>query len=226
MFSQFAKNIKALRTKNDMTQRQMAEELNIAVQTVVKWEGGNIEKPRQKEVVNLICTKFNVTEQELFGYADGLYAKIHGLTEAPAGAIAPSRSKPAFLPLMGRVHAGEPQDPDVMEGMVELPASVAANHPKGYFLEVEGDCMNLVYPEGCLILIDPEQQPADGSVAAVAIDGADYVMRRLKRGSSSMMLCPESTNPEHRDIIISEGDGRTVSLVGTVVWYQPVKELD
>lgn len=113
-----------------------------------------------------------------------------------------------------------------MEGVVELPDSVAKNHPRGYFLEVEGDCMNLVYPEGCLILIDPEQQPADGSVAAVAIDGADYVMRRLKRGSSSMMLCPESTNPEHRDIIISEGDGRTVSLVGTVVWYQPAKEME
>lgn len=99
MFSQFAKNIKALRTKNDMTQRQMAEELNIAVQTVVKWEGGSIEKPRQKEVVNLICAKFNVTEQELFGYADGLYAKIHGPTEAPAGAIAVKPSKPAFRKL-------------------------------------------------------------------------------------------------------------------------------
>lgn len=84
----FAKNIKALRTKNNMTQQQMAEELDIAVQTVVKWEGGSIEKPRQKEVVNLIRAKFNVTEQELFGYADGLYAKIHGLTEDPAGAIA------------------------------------------------------------------------------------------------------------------------------------------
>ena len=110
--------------------------------------------------------------------------------------------------------------------MVELPASVAANHPHAYFLEVMGDCMDKVYPDGCLILVDPDQMPADGSIAAVSIDGTDYVMRRLHKGASSMMLSPESTNPEHKDIVITSGDGHTVSLVGTVVWYQPAKELE
>lgn len=223
--SNFGRNVKALRERERITQNELADKLEITQTTVSNWETGG-KQPRSKELVERICDMFGVSRQDLYGFNDGLYAKIHGLTEAPAGVIAPTPSKPAFLPLRGKVHAGDPQDPDMLEGMVELPETVAKNHPNAYFLEVEGDCMNKVYPEGCLILVDPDRMPADGSIAAVSIDGTDYVMRRLHRGASSMMLSPESTNPEHKDIVITQEDGRTVSLVGTVVWYQPVKELD
>lgn len=224
--SPFARNIRAIRENAELTQEQFADAIGVNRQAVYTWEAGRVQKPRQKSVVDGICSAFSVTEQDLFGYADGFYAKLHGLTDAPAGAIAAKASESAFLPLRGRVHAGNPQDPQSLDGMVELPASVAAGHPNAYFLEVEGDCMDKVYPEGCLILIDPDRMPADGSVAAVTIDGTDYVMRRLHKGATSMMLSPESNNPVHKDIVVTQGDGRTVSLVGTVVWYQPAREME
>lgn len=223
--SNFGRNIKALRDKEGVTQTELADILEITQTTVSNWETGG-KQPRSKDLVSRICDTFSVTKQDLYGFNDGLYAKLHGLTDAPAGAIAAKASNAAFLPLRGKVHAGDPQDPENLDGMVELPASVAANHPHAYFLEVMGDCMDKVYPDGCLILVDPDRMPADGSIAAVSIDGTDYVMRRLHKGASSMMLSPESTNPEHRDIVITQEDGRTVSLVGTVVWYQPKKELE
>lgn len=224
--SPFARNIRAIRENAELTQEQFADAIGVNRQAVYTWEAGRVQKPRQQSVVDGICSAFSVTEQDLFGYADGFYAKLHGLTDAPAGAIAAKASESAFLPLRGRVHAGNPQDPQSLDGMVELPASVAAGHPNAYFLEVEGDCMDKVYPEGCLILIDPDRMPADGSVAAVTIDGTDYVMRRLHKGATSMMLSPESNNPVHKDIVVTQGDGRTVSLVGTVVWYQPAREME
>ena len=226
MKSQFSKNIRAVRNSHELTQKQLADRGGVREQTVIKWEGGDVEKPRQKAIVDKLCEVFGVTEQDLFGYADGFYAKLHGLTEAPAGAISPTGSASAFLPLRGRVHAGDPTDPENLDGTVELPASVAANHPHAYFLEVEGDCMDRVYPEGCYILVDPDRAPADGSIAAVSLDGTEYVMRRLHMGATSMMLSPESSNPEHADIVVQQGDGRTVSLVGTVVWYQAKKEME
>lgn len=226
MKSQFSKNIRAVRNSHELTQKQLADRVGVREQTVIKWEGGDVGKPRQKAIVDKLCEVFGVTEQDLFGYADGFYAKLHGLTEAPAGAISPTGSASAFLPLRGRVHAGDPTDPENLDGTVELPASVAANHPHAYFLEVEGDCMDRVYPEGCYILVDPDRAPADGSIAAVSLDGTEYVMRRLHMGATSMMLSPESNNPEHADIVVQQGDGRTVSLVGTVVWYQAKKEME
>lgn len=139
----------------------------------------------------------------------------------------PRASKAAYAPLLGRVHAGDAQDPEVLDGpMVELPESVAESHPRAYFLEVEGNCMDRVYPEGCLILVDPDMEPRNGSIAAVSIDGADYVMRRLLRTPNTMVLSPESFDPGYEDIVITAASGKTVELAGTVVWFQPAREME
>ena len=217
-------NLVALIDRERITQETFARKIGRSQGAVSQWLNGT--KPPSMASDKLICDAFGLSENDIISAENGLYAKIHGLTNAPANAIAAKASTKAFLPLRGKVHAGDPQDPENLDGMVELPASVAANHPHAYFLEVMGDCMDKVYPEGCLILVDPDRMPADGSIAAVSIDGTDYVMRRLHKGASSMMLSPESTNPEHKDILITQDDGRTVSLVGTVVWYQPKKELE
>ena len=211
-----ADNIKRLRTSKEWTQEQLAEKVGVTRSTVTQWETG-WSQPRMGAVERL-ASAFGVTVPDMV--SDGDERRL------PAGAIFPRKSKAAFAPQLGRVHAGEPQDPDVFDGpMVELPESVAAAHPRAYFLEVEGDCMDKVYPEGCLILVDPDQEPRNGSIAAVSIDGANYVMRRLLKTPSTIVLAPESFNPEHEDIVITAASGKTVELAGTVVWYQPAKEL-
>ena len=86
--------------------------------------------------------------------------------------------------------------------------------------------MDRVYPEGCYILVDPDKEPSSGSIAAVMVDGHDAVMRRLLRTSSTIVLAPESTNPEHKDLVITATDEHTVGLVGTVVWFQASREME
>lgn len=218
------RNIEALLEARDITQDSLARAIGLSQGAISQWLSGK-SSPSGK-TVDRICEVYGLDRDDITSNRHGLYAKLHGLEAAPAGAVAPAASPAATLPLLGRIHAGEPCDPEEAEGVVELPASVAANHPHAYFVEVEGDCMDKVYPEGCFVLVDPDREPQDGSVAAVAIDGADYVMRRLKKGNESLLLVPESSNGEHRDILVTEGDGKTVSLVGTVVWFQAKKEMD
>lgn len=211
-----ADNIKRLRLKRDWTQEHLADLVGVTRSTVTQWETG-WSQPRMGAVEKLAAA-FGVSVADMVD---------DGQRELPRGAILPRKSKAAYAPLLGRVHAGDPQDPDVVDGpMVELPESIAEAHPRAYFLEVEGDCMDRVYPEGCLILVDPDREPQNGSIAAVSIDGADYVMRRLLRTSNTMVLAPESFNPEHEDIVITAASGRTVELAGTVVWYQPSREME
>lgn len=216
-------NIEALLDAFNVTQEAFARSIGKTQGAVSQWLSGRNEP--SSRTVERICEVYNLDKDDIMSDRHGLYAKLHGLEAAPAGAVAPAPSAVATLPLLGRIHAGEPTDPEEAEGVVELPASVAANHPHAYFVEVEGDCMDKVYPEGCYVLVDPDREPQDGSVAAVSIDGADYVMRRLKKGAGSLMLVPESGNPAHRDILVTEGDGKVVSLVGTVVWFQAKKEM-
>ncbi|WP_303202521.1 LexA family protein [Raoultibacter timonensis] len=207
-------NIKRLREKADMSQEELGAKLGKTRSAISQYESGKII-PRMG-VIEDLATLFRVQKSEIIGDEPLVMP----------GAIYPSRSPRATAPLLGRIHAGTALEPDILEEDIDLPYNVRQKHPNAYFLEVEGDCMNKVYPEGCYILVDPDVEPRDGSIAAVAIDGADYVMRRLRRGANSLMLSPESTNASHSDIVITESDDRTVELAGTVVWYQAAKEME
>lgn len=211
-------NIKSLREAAGLTQEGLADKLGVARSTVTQWENG-WSNPRMG-MVQKLAGVFGVSTADVV--YDGPAPDYH----LPKGAIKPVASKPAYAPLLGRVHAGDAQEPDILDDKVELPASVAANHPHAYFLEVEGDCMSNVYPEGCYILIDPDQEPANGSIVVVSIDGADYVMRRLYKGASTVVLSPDSARGGYEDIVIGADSDRTVEFHGIVVWYQPSEEME
>lgn len=211
-------NIKRMRKSLGWTQEQLAEKVGVTRATVTQWETG-WSQPRMG-AVKRIADAFNVSVSDIVAEAGDFVGVF-------PGAIKPQITPVAYAPLRGRVHAGDAQDPEVKEEtLIALPEPIAKCHPRGYFLEVEGDCMNKVYPEGCLILVDPEREPVNGSIAAVVIDDVDYVVRRLLRTPETLVLAPESFNEEHRDIVLRLEDGHTVNLVGTVVWFQSSNEME
>lgn len=216
-------NIDALLVKFDMTPEGLARIAGVTTATVSRWRTGSTEAIRPK-TLNRICEALELEPDDIVSDQNGLAAKEHGLV--PNGAIKPCASEPAYAPLLGRVHAGKAQEPDVLQDAIPVPYEIIKRHPQGYFLQVEGDCMDNVYPEGCYILIDPEQRPSNGSIAVVSIDGADYVMRRLYRGANTLILSPDSHNAEHEDMVFTAADEHTVEFHGTVVWFQSSKEME
>lgn len=214
-------NIDALLVKFDITQEALARIAGVAPSSVNGWRNGAV--PR-KNAIEKMCQALEITRDDIMSDEFGLAAKEHG--RVPSGAKLPSEPRPAYAPLLGRVHAGDACEPDVIDDRIPIPYEVRSAHPGGYFLEVEGNCMSRVYPEGCHIYIDPRQQPRNGSVAVVSIDGADYVMRRLYNTGRTIVLSPDSWDDSYEDIVITGEDERTVEYVGTVVWFQPAEEME
>lgn len=206
-------NIKRLREQHGLTQEQLGKMVDVSRSTITQWERG-WTTPRMGNV-QLLAGALGVSTADII--ADEL---------PPSNAIKPTTAKPAYAPLLGRVHAGKAQEPDVLQDAVPVPYEIIKRHPQGYFLQVEGDCMDKVYPEGCYILIDPEQCPSNGSIAVVSIDGADYIMRRLYRGANTLILSPDSSNAEHEDMVFAATTEHTVEFHGTVVWFQSSKEME
>lgn len=206
-------NIRRLRKQRKLTQDQLGDMVGVSRSTITQWERG-WTTPRMGNV-QLLAGALGVSTADII--ADEL---------PPSNAIKPATAKPAYAPLLGRVHAGQAQEPDVLHDAIPVPYEIIKRHPQGYFLQVEGDCMDNVYPEGCYILIDPEQRPSNGSIAVVSIDGADYVMRRLYRGANTLILSPDSHNAEHEDMVFTAADEHTVEFHGTVVWFQSSKEME
>ena len=212
-------NIVELRKRYKITQDELAKIANVSRSAVAQWEGGFTE-PRMG-AIELIADHFHLRKGNIIEEG-GMW-----MDDRPTGALSPDTDpKPAYAPLLGRVHAGDAQEPDVLDDRIPIPYEVHERHPRGYFLQVEGSCMSRVYPEGCYILIDPDRAPQNGSVAVVSIDGADYVMRRMYRGASTLVLSPESWDEGYEDIVITGSDERTVEFHGTVVWYQPSAEME
>jgi repressor LexA len=207
-------NIKRVRERHDLTQEEFGKIADVSPMAVSQWE--NDRAVPRMGAIQRISDYFGIQKSEI----------IDGEQMLPFGTILPGRSKSAFAQLLGRVHAGDAQKPEVLDGMIELPSSVLERHPHAFFLQVEGDCMDRVYTEYCYVLIDPDREPQDGSIAAVRIDGSEIVMRRLRKGANTLILSPESTSSAHKDIIVAADSDHIVENVGTVVWFQAKKELE
>lgn len=209
-----AENIRKFRTDADLTQAKLADLVGVTRATVTQWETG-WSQPRMGAVEKL---------SEVLGVSMSELVDDSNIKRVP-GAITPPEPRKACLPLLGKVHAGDAQEPQVLDERISLPYEVWERHRDGYFLQVEGQCMSKIYPEGSYILIDPMQRPTNGSIAVVSIDGADYVMRGLYKGSSVLVLSPDSWEEGYDDIVIA-GDDHTVEFVGSVVWFQASGELE
>lgn len=216
-------NIRALREKFGLTQDQLAEKLGVTRESVHRWETDKMTV-RDRHVSRLI-ELFGVEPEDIKSEKYGLAAQLSGRVRLPDGAM-PVVASSATVPLLtlGRVHAGAMTDEEEVAHRVEVPASVCENHPRAFALEVEGDCMDRVIPEGSHVLVDPDREPGNGSIAVVETESYSAVMRRWYRGSSTLMLTADS-HAEQEDMVFGPEDG-PVRVVGTVVWWQASREME
>lgn len=217
-----SRNLRALIESRDLKQSAVAKVAGVSEGSVSGWMSGR-SYPRTKPLER-IASYYMVSMDDLTSERHGLYAKEHGLEDAPSGASAVSPSATGRVPVrvLGAAHAGDPDEPWEFDGEAMLYDEMAERHPRCYALRVNGSCMDKVFTDEDYIFVDPDMQARDGSIAVMCIDGASEV-RRVKLGVGSMMLVSESHDPKP-DIIVRAGDGQEVSCQGVVFWHQARSE--
>ena len=212
-----ATNIKKLRLEANMTQAKLAELIGVTRATVTQWETG-WSQPRMGAVEKL-ANVFGVSMSALVSDNPAAYRAPNALDVVAMPMVR--------VPLLGYVHAGKPETAEEYEyESIEIPEFLLDSDPNCYALKAEGDCMDKVYPEGCTIVVSPNKEPVNGSVAVVRINGTDTVMRRMYRTPCTLVLSPDSYNPEHTDIVITSDSNTTVEFLGKVVWFQSREEME
>ena len=139
------------------------------------------------------------------------------------GAMPIAADEGAYVPLRGRVHCGpftEPENLEAREELVLAPQWVADGDPDAYAVIAESDCMDRVILPDQVGFVWPNAEPRNNAVVIASIDGGDALMRRMFRTAERLILSPDSTNPEHRDIIIEWSSGATVEFGGCLVMAQ------
>ena len=198
----FGQRLRSLRAKANMTQAELAQKLDVSRPAVGSWESGKI-RPRLDKL-SQIAELFGITVSELMG--------------EPAGQERSVRGTSALVPLLGWAHMGEPVDEGELHEVVEVPAEVAAAHPRAFCVHAQGDCMDNLYPTDAILLVDPDMEPVSG--CAVLAETVDHgaVVRLYMRGTSTVMLTASSHTGSYPDIVAGPDDD-PIACRGRVVWY-------
>ena len=220
MMTPFARNIKAIREYYGLTQEGLSEALGLNSQTAGRWESKNMARPRQSGVVELIKEKFNVTDQDLFGFTDGFYAKTHGLP-----GMVPAFTTNTMAPILGDIAAGDPREAiQNFDGELWVPPHLLEEDPDSFYLRVTSNSMNKYYRIGDYVLVSPNSEVHNGDIAVVKVNGDEATVKRWKRDDDAVFLIPESTDPSFKRIIIDETDpdAPLVKPIGKVKWHYPM----
>ncbi|HJI39978.1 MAG TPA: XRE family transcriptional regulator [Coriobacteriaceae bacterium] len=195
------KKIRAHRDELGLTQAELADKLGLTYSSVSQWESGRAT-PRTP-ILRQLADLFNTTVADLMG-EDAAEAAISGASR--------------MVPLLGFAHMGEPCDEGNLADEVEVPASIADAHPRGFMVHAQGGCMDNRFPHDALLLVDPDMEPVNGQ--PVLAETSDYgaVVRNYTRGRSTVMLTADSHSGEYDDILAGPGD-EPVVCKGRVVWY-------
>ncbi|KRL13027.1 hypothetical protein FD09_GL002567 [Schleiferilactobacillus perolens DSM 12744] len=186
-----------------MTQEELAKRLDIAATTVSAWETGRANPLMDK--VTLMARMFGVPLSDIAGDP----STIH------------SNSKSKHVKLLGVVSAGAPLEMFENQEDVEIPENIAEMWPEAFLLEVGGDSMNLVIPQGSYVLINPQHDFSDKDVVVVEFDGEEATLKRLYHAGKNLVLQPESTNKNYTPKIYTpqQVEENEISVLGKAVWF-------
>ncbi len=208
-------NLGAARKHAGMTQTEASQKSGIPLGTLRRWEQG-VNEPDIKSLAQL-ASLYSVTTDTLIGteFADKSIASTVAVRPVPVE---------ASLPLVGSIAAGTPREAVEVGGeRAWASPSVVERHPNAFFLRVSGDSMNLMFPDGCLVAVDPDDCAIrSGKVYAVLVNGFDATLKQVFRAGDTIVLHPVSSNPEHRDrsIDVNDPDAPYFRVVGRAVWFQ------
>lgn len=205
------RRLKELREEFGLSQQVVADKIGVSDTAYQNYEYGKRDIPG------------NVLESlaDLYGTSIDY---LLGLVNYRNKRVSPSSEDSLFVdvPLYGSIAAGKPIEMIEVEDTHPVPVKIMESYPKAFLLEVKGQSMNRVLPDGCYALIDPcEEVERNNQPHAVCVNGYDATIKRVHKLDNGFELVPDSTDPTFKPKIYDYGepDTETVTVIGRVVYY-------
>lgn len=216
-------NIKRIREANNLTQEEFGKIADVSSMAVSQWE--NDRAVPRMGAVQAISDYFGVPKGEIIDDEQPIsfvrFSNMAPVSYAVVGSVE--------VPVLGKVHAGEPLDHDEVEDTTRIPDFVYAKDPDVFMIHSEGDCVNKLFGENDDFAVSPNTKPKNGSVVVAKLMRADeeeYIIRQYFRTAQTLILSPCSYNPEHKDIIITADSDMSAEISGVIIWNQARRLMD
>lgn len=206
-----ADNVRELRRREGLTQADLGRALGVTKESVCRWERGrsSVRACHIERMVEL----FHVRRDDLLSEDRGLAAQASAANVGvPAARERQADERPVF-----RVTRSANGTSLQTRSRAYAPADVAQHHPKSFFVQMDGQEMSKIYPEGCCLLVDPTAAPWNGCSVVALVDGRNIVIRRYICGNDTVILSSHSFQTASPDLMLNR---RRVGVIGVVVWFQ------
>ncbi len=202
--------IKELRLSAKLSQQELADKLNVAKQTVYKYEMGIVTNiPSDK--IEIMAEMFNVTPAYIMGWNEPsqpdfseLYAKYPN--------IKPITKKK--IPMLGTIACGKPiyADED-NESYIEVNTDLNAD----FCLTCSGDSMiNANIFDGDIVFIRKQDIVDDGQIAAVIIEN-EATLKRVYYDRQNGRLTLQAENPRYSPLVYIGEELNSIRILGRAV---------
>lgn len=197
----FGDKIREARKAAGMTQRQLADKLEVSNTSISNWEK-NLSRP-DPDMIQHLCWALNVQPNYFFSVSS---------VSLPANIIPmPEMRK---IPLLGNIACGAPiLADDHIEEYIDIPKHVKAD----FALICKGDSMiNARIFNGDVVYIRQQEEVANGEIAAVLIDD-EATLKRVRIYDDRIVL--EPANPLYDPLVYRGEEMNTVHILGKAVAF-------
>ncbi len=213
-------NMIKLRSIYGVTQGELAAIADVTNGAVSQWEHG-FSEPRLS-TIQKIADHFGISKSHIIeeGGMDGIDPVTRSVCPLPSTPVS-ARPFSKTAPVLGRIAACDPSQVYKDIEYREAPAKLVEKYPQGFFLQVSGDSMDKVIPDGAFVFISGlAEEVHSGDIAAVKVNGDEATIKRVQFFDGLVVLAPESTNPDHKRRIIDETnpDAPAVRVLGKALW--------
>ena len=203
--------IKELRISSQMSQQELADKLNVAKQTVYKYENGIVTNiPSDK--IEIMASLFHVPPQSIMGWDDSpsspsdleeLYEKYPNIKPI----------KKVKIPMLGKIACGEPTFADEEhEAYIETDGHINAD----FCLTCAGDSMEPKLMNGDIVFIRKQPEVNDGQIAAVLIED-EATLKRVYYDKANNILQLIAENPKYKPLVYSGPELDQIHILGLAV---------
>lgn len=194
--------LKALRKINNKSQQQIASLLSISQAAYSKYECGIAEPDINS--LKILSDLYGVSTDYLIGNSD---------TDTLPN---PSTDHSKWVPVYGAIAAGVPiESIENIEDYEEIDTDKL--HGEIFGLRVKGHSMEPRICDGDVVLIRKQETVESGEIAAVAVNGDEATLKKIKKGVDGVMLIP--LNPSYETMFYNNEDIETkpIRILGKMV---------
>lgn len=197
----FSKRLKMYLSREEMSQKELAEKLHVSATAVSNWCNGT--KAPRMDKVDMMCKIFSCRRSDL-------------IEDKPVESSKPKRTG-VTINVLGRVAAGIPIE--AIEDAIdteEIPEEMAKDGE--YFgLQIHGDSMMPRMREGDVVIVRKQDDAETDQIVIALINGNDAVCKRLLKYKDGISLV--SNNPAYDPLVFTAEQIKDlpVRIIGKVV---------